>query len=204
MHLIFHKEKPRAEQGGFFYMGNSANTAKKLTNGAILIVSTVLKHVMSPSAEAEIGAVFINAKEAAVLRTTLRELGHPHPPTPLETENTTATGYINGTIKQKRTKAIDMRFYWIKDRVKQGQFNVYWGPGYQHLADYSTTHHSPAHHKSMREIYIHASEQPINREGIRDSALRGCVSTSGKAGAQILYLPPGDDSSPSGDRAVGR
>jgi hypothetical protein len=45
----------------------------------------------------------------------------------LETDNTTATGYINGTIKQKRTKAMDMHFYRIKDRVKQGQFNVYWG-----------------------------------------------------------------------------
>jgi hypothetical protein len=45
----------------------------------------------------------------------------------METDNTTATGYSNGTIKQKRTKAMDMRFYWIKDRVKQGQFKIYWG-----------------------------------------------------------------------------
>jgi hypothetical protein len=56
----------------------------------------------------------------------------------------------------------------------------------------------------MREIYIHAEEQPINRKGIQDSALRGCVNTSGKASAQILHLPLGDDSSPSGDNAVGR
>jgi hypothetical protein len=35
---------------------------------------------MSSAAEAEIGAVFINAKEGAVLRTTLEELGHPQPP----------------------------------------------------------------------------------------------------------------------------
>jgi hypothetical protein len=185
-------------------MGNSANTATKLTNGAILIISTVLKHVMSSAAEAEIGAVFINAKEGAVLRTRLQELGHHQPPTPLETDNTTATGYSNGTIKQKRTKAMDMRFYWIKDRVKQGKFNVYWGPGYQHLADYFTKNHSPVHHKRMRETYIHASEQPINQKGIRDSALRGCVNTSGKAGAQIPHLPLGDDSSPLGDSAVGR
>jgi hypothetical protein len=34
----------------------------------------------------------------------------------METENTTATGYSNGTIKQKRTEAMDMHFYWIKDR----------------------------------------------------------------------------------------
>jgi hypothetical protein len=30
-----------------------------------------------------------------------------------------------------------------------------------------------------------------------------CVNTSGKASAQILHLPLGDDSSPSGDNAVG-
>jgi hypothetical protein len=94
----------------------------------------------------EIGPVFINAKEEAILRITLEKLGHPQPPTQLETDNTTATGYSNGTIKQKHQKAMDMHFYWIKDRVKKGQFNVYWGPGCQHLADYFTKHHSPAHH----------------------------------------------------------
>jgi hypothetical protein len=143
-------------------MGSNNKTDKKLTNGAMLIISKVLKHVMSSASEAEIGAVFINAKEGAVLRTTLEELGHKNPPTPMETYNTTATGYSNGTIKQKRTKDMDMRFYWIKDRVKQGQFNVYWGPGFQNLADYFTKHHSPAHHKRIRNVYIHADEQPIN------------------------------------------
>jgi hypothetical protein len=153
---------------------------------------------MSSAAETEIGSVFINAKEGAVIRTKLEELGYPQPPTPMETENTTATGYINGTIKQKRTKAMDMRFYWIKDRVKQGQFTLNWGPGYQNFVDYFTKHRSPAHHKRMREIYIHADEQPKNWKGIRDSALRGCVNTSGNAGAGIPHLPLGDDSSPTG------
>jgi hypothetical protein len=131
-------------------MGSSVDTTNKLTNGEILIIITVLKHVMSSAAEAEIGAVFINSKEGTVLRTTLEELGYSQPPTPLETDNTTATGYTNGTIKQKRTRAMYMRFYWVKDRVKQGQFNVFWGPGYRNLADYFTKHHSPAHHKRMR------------------------------------------------------
>jgi hypothetical protein len=153
---------------------------------------------MSSAAEAESGAVFINAKEGAVLRTTLEELGHKQPPTPMETNNTTATGYSNGTIKQKRKKGMDMRFYWIKDRVKQGQFKIYWGPGFKNLADYFTKHHSSAHHKGIRDVYIHADERPINRRGIRDSALRGCVNTSGKSGTQIPHLPLGDDSSPWG------
>jgi hypothetical protein len=64
----------------------------------------------------------------------------------METDNTTDTRYSNGTIKQKRKKAMDMHFYWIIDRVKQGQFNVYWGPGYQNLADYFTKHHNMAHY----------------------------------------------------------
>jgi hypothetical protein len=113
-------------------MGNATKNDKKLTNRAIFIVSKVLKHVMSSAAEAEIVAVFINAKEGAVLRPTLEELGHKQTPMPMETDNTTATGYSKGTIKQKHTKAMDMGFYWIKDTVKQGQFQIYWGPGYQH------------------------------------------------------------------------
>jgi hypothetical protein len=70
----------KSRAGGFFYMGSSTSTDKNLTNGTILIISKVLKHVMSSAVEAEIGAVFINVKEGAVLRTTLQELGHPQPP----------------------------------------------------------------------------------------------------------------------------
>jgi hypothetical protein len=74
------ENEAKSRAGGFFYMGSDTKTDKKLTNGAILIISKVLKHVMSSAAEAEIGAVFINAKEGAVLRTTLEELGHKQPP----------------------------------------------------------------------------------------------------------------------------
>jgi hypothetical protein len=65
------ENEAKIRAGGFFYMGNTTKNDKKLTHGAILIISKVLKHVMSSAAEAEIGAVFINAKEGAVLRTTL-------------------------------------------------------------------------------------------------------------------------------------
>jgi hypothetical protein len=42
-------------------MGSNTDKPNKLTNGAILIISTILKHVMSSAAEAESGAVFLNA-----------------------------------------------------------------------------------------------------------------------------------------------
>jgi hypothetical protein len=74
------EKEAKSRAGGLIYMDSSTNTDKALTNGALLIISKVLKHVMSSAADAEIGAVFINAKEGAVLRTTLEELGHPQPP----------------------------------------------------------------------------------------------------------------------------
>ena len=79
---------------------------------------------MSLAAEAEIGATFLNAKDVLPIRTTLEELGHPQPPTPMQVDNTTSVGFSNNTIKQKRSKAIDMRFYWIRDRTLQGHFKI--------------------------------------------------------------------------------
>lgn len=63
-------------------------------------------------------------------------MGHPQPAAQMNTDNQTATGILNGTIKQKRSKTIDMRFYWLKDRQDQGQFDIQWVPGKHNLADY--------------------------------------------------------------------
>jgi hypothetical protein len=37
---------------GFFHMGSNTDKANRLTNGAVLAISTVLKHGMSSAAEA--------------------------------------------------------------------------------------------------------------------------------------------------------
>jgi hypothetical protein len=68
---------------------------------------------MSSAAEAELGALYINAKEAIYLRRILHEMGHPQPCTPILTDNMTAEGVINNKIQPKRTKAMDMRFHWL-------------------------------------------------------------------------------------------
>ena len=107
---------------------------------------------MASAAEAEVGALFMNAQEAVAIRTCLEELGYPQPSTPLKTDNSTAKGIITGTIKQKRSKAIDMRFYWLRDRYEQKQFNVFWESGKYNLANYRTKHHPGHHHKKVRPI----------------------------------------------------
>jgi hypothetical protein len=91
----------------------------------------------------------------ALLRVTLTELEHTQPPTPLRTDNSTAYGIVNETIKQKLSKAIDMGYHWLTDRVRQKQFDVYLRPGRENLADYHTKHHSAQHHKDMRHLILH-------------------------------------------------
>jgi hypothetical protein len=91
-----------------------------------------------------------------VLLGTLEEMGHQQPATPIQADNACAVGLANDTVKQKRSKAIDMRFYWVRDRVKQGQFVIYWKKGGDNDADYFTKHHPPAHHRRMRSKFLHA------------------------------------------------
>ena len=59
-------------------------------NGPIHVISKIIKNVMSSAAEAEIGAGYINAREALPIRVCLEEMGHPQLPTPLAVDNTTA------------------------------------------------------------------------------------------------------------------
>jgi hypothetical protein len=161
----------RSRAGGHHYLGNLPGKPNIL-NGPILNISKVIKGVMSSAAEAEIGALYHNAKEATVIRTTLAEMGHPQPATPIETDNSTACGIMNRTVKQVRSKAIDMRFYWVRDRVEQGHFRIYWAPGVKNIADYFTKHHSPAHHRYMRPIILNELHPSRVTE-----YMRGCIES---------------------------
>jgi hypothetical protein len=114
--------------GGLFLLGNKPPKQDTL-NESILNVASVIKNVVASAAESEVGACFHNAQSGAPLRVTLTELGHTKPPTPLLTDNSTAFGILNETIKQKRSNAMDMRYHWFTDGVCQKQSDVYWRPG---------------------------------------------------------------------------
>ena len=96
---------------------------------------------MGSAAESKIGAAYINGQEAVPIHTLIRKLGHPQPATPIQVDNSTPDGFANDTIKQKRSKAIDMRFYWIRERTSQGPFLIYWKPSITNLGKYHTKHH---------------------------------------------------------------
>ena len=74
---------------------------------------------MASTAEEELGALFLNCQEAVPIRIALEEMGQSQPTTPVQVDNSTALGTATGTIKQRKSKATDMRFYWIRDRKNQ-------------------------------------------------------------------------------------
>ena len=81
-------------------------------------------------------------------------MGHKQPPTQLQTDNAMAEAVSNGKIQPKRTKAMDMRFHWLRDRECQRQFYIYWRPGKLNYADYWTKHHATLHHKNERKEFL--------------------------------------------------
>jgi hypothetical protein len=145
----------RSRAGGLHYLGNYCiDTRTNLINGAIECMSTIIKSVVSSAFEAEYAALFLNGQTAQGLRNTLRDLGYPQQATPFISDNACAVGVANRTVKQRRSKAIDMRFHWLRDRVKCGDFTVKWQPGKDNLADYFTKAHPVHHYKAMRSTYV--------------------------------------------------
>ena len=138
--------------GGHYYLGQNDNNTTE--NGPVHTTATILKHVVSSAAEAEYGGLFINAKSAVLLLQALIDMGQSQPPTPIQTDNDTATALANQTIKQKYSKTVDMRFHWIRHCIEQGQFCVYCKPGAANKADYFSKHDLPSHHCAVSHEYL--------------------------------------------------
>jgi len=142
----------RSRVGGHFFCSSDVDDPPD--NGAILNISKILKAVMSSAAEAELGALYINAREAIPMRQLLEEMGHKQPAAPIQTDNSTALGVVTNNIQPRRTKAMDMRFHWLHCRDSQGQFRYYWRPGPDDRADYWTKHHCATHHIEKRPTIL--------------------------------------------------
>jgi hypothetical protein len=122
-------------------------------NGAILMILQIIKAVMSSVAEAEIRALYINCKEAIPARHALEYLGHKQPPTPMQTDNTTALGVVNNNV-MKKLKLMDMKYRWLRCRINQRQSRHYWAAGKSNNGNYITKHHAPIHHQATRSTFL--------------------------------------------------
>ena len=144
--------KARSRAGGHFFL--SDNEEHPPDNGAVLSVAQIIKAVMASATEAKIGAMFVNAREAVPVRKTLEEMGHPQPPTPMQTDNSAAHAVVGKNVQPRRLKAMDMRFHWLRCRDAQGQFRFFWRPGDKNRGDYLTKHFPGSHHADVRYDYL--------------------------------------------------
>ena len=171
--------KARSRGAGHFYLSNHTPPGIAIPtpppNGPILTECFTIRNVMTSAAEAETGTLHHNGIAAVPLRITLDELHHKQGPTYIKTDNDTAKGFLTSSIRKKRSKAWDMRYHWMKEKIKDSIFGVYWDKGTNNLGDYFTKHHPPAHHKRTRPIYVIDPKKPLCSSA--QSLVRGCVAT---------------------------
>ena len=77
---------------------------------------------MTSSPEAELADLYITAQKLVLMRQTLKEMGWPQPPTPIQTDNTTAEDVVNKNIVTKKLKSMDLRLHWLRCREALKQF----------------------------------------------------------------------------------
>jgi hypothetical protein len=136
MILIVHSDasylsapKSQSQAGGYFFFKSLPIYSNPIKlNGAIHITCTFLKLLNASAAEAELGALFLNAQQVTALHFILAELGHPQPPTPIHIDNNTTVGIVNNTIKHQCSSAIEMRYFWLSDGEHKNTSNFIISP----------------------------------------------------------------------------
>jgi hypothetical protein len=117
--------------------------------------STRIPVVCSFVAEAEYAGLYAAARIAVDERRILANMGHPQPPTTIFCDNEVAIGLANNTVTPKMSKSLDMRFHWLQDRVRRGQFRIVFVPGLQNLADFFTKALPVSRHQSLAPFIFH-------------------------------------------------
>jgi hypothetical protein len=117
-------------------------------------------------------------------------MGHPQPKTPVHCDHATAVGIANNTIKRQRSRAMEMSFFWIGDKVAHEMYALKWHPGQKNLADYQSKHHIGSHHTAVQPWYLHLAKSPRVLPLVeRPSALKGCVGTLKDGYVRKVPLP---------------
>ena len=142
----------KSRAGVFSHCGRSNNP--NFINGPIECISTLIPTVVASAAETEYACLFIGGKAALPLRYTLLDLDCIQPPTPITTDNMAAKGIATQTCKQRRSKSMDMRYHWIRDRVGLKDFEIIWRPGSESIADYLTKTQPVTMVLKMRKFYV--------------------------------------------------
>ena len=94
-----------------------------------MTISKIIKNVMTSAADAEIRALFINLRQAIPAQTTVEEMGHTLPPTPIQIDNTTSLFFVMKNLQPKATNSTDMQHWFMRDLQDRNKLRYYWGSG---------------------------------------------------------------------------
>eukprot|EP00804_Cyclotella_cryptica_P022240 CCRYP_017935-RA/>CCRYP_017935-RA protein AED:0.44 eAED:0.40 QI:0/-1/0/1/-1/1/1/0/230 len=181
----------KSRAAGIFFLGSIPKQNQPIhLNGAITVLCTILKFVAASAAEAELGALFLTAKEAKIMRLTLQELGHLQPPTPIHCDNSTTIGIVNNTVKRQKSRSMEMRYFWLLENQNNKLFNFQYHPGLENLADYPSKAHPGGHHMTLRPLYVHMPTSPcFLARAAKPSVRQGCADKVGRMGIRKYPLP---------------
>ncbi len=99
-------------------------------------------------------------------------------------------GIANNTVKRQRSRSMEMRFFWVGDKVAQEIYDITWHPGMENLADYQSKHDIGLHHAAVRAYYLHQENSSrILPRATRHSTLNGCVGTLENGYVRNVPLP---------------
>ncbi len=113
-------------------------------------------------AEAEYTAAFGGGQVLVELTLTLTNLGHPQQSPPLLfVDNECAIGLATSSIRPKKSKSIDMRLDWLKERVSQQFFRLVFLPGLINPANFFTKI-LPVYHHLAALPFLHGTPYPIS------------------------------------------
>ena len=174
----------KSRYGRYHYLSEPSSDPRKPLhkppplNGPIHEEFTIMKNILESAMEAELGALFVNYQQGAALRIALEEMGHHQPPITVVTDSATRDSFVKDNIRQSKSKAIDMRLYWVRDRVRQEHYIVYWERLKDNLADYFTKTFPTKHHRDIRGTYLVPTAVSSNHAYYQvPSDLQGCVKS---------------------------
>ncbi len=79
---------------------------------------------------------------------------------PSHCNKATAVGIANNTIKRQRLRSMEMRFFWVGDKIAQEMYALQLHPGQENLVNYQSKHHVGSHHATVRPWYLHMENSP--------------------------------------------
>ena len=128
--------------------------APEIIGNIIEVLCKLPSNVVASIAEGEYCSQFITGQTAYWHRIILERMGYPQPPTILYGDNTTAIGIANDSLKVKKSKAIDTKLHWIRDRTRLGEFIPTHISTENNAADYQTKSLSTKEHTRQVKNYV--------------------------------------------------